>query len=174
MWSAPARGGAATRPGTRLPSPPPARRAASDPAGQSARWEVAPDCLGSRGAGAQTPRARSSSPPCVLDLSGRPLLRCAQWLGPGGRGGGAHPGYLPGPPGPLCAPSPKLQPAPGVYSLLLRSGTRNPAGISSRDLGGGLVWGPFGATELRPCPQNAVMLVTWATCTLDTDPITIL
>lgn len=61
-----------------------------------------------------------------------------------------------------------------MYSLLLRSGTRNPAGISSRDLGGGLVWGPFGATELRPCPQNAVMLVTWDTCTLDTDPITIL
>lgn len=125
-WSAPVPSRAATRPGTGHPS----SRSLSAPilCGKSQRPGRDARALGgsgrprSGGAGAQTPRARSSSPPQALDRSAGLLLSCARWLGPGDRRG-TRPRYLPRlPEVTLRAPAPKRQPEASRYSLVLCSG----------------------------------------------------
>lgn len=81
------------------------------------------------GWGPDAQNAWSSWPPCLRlgPRWGRPLLR-------GPRGLALEAGGAARPPVPAWAPSPKLRPEPGEYSLQLHSVARSHDGVASRRL----------------------------------------
>lgn len=122
---------------------------------------------------AQRTSARSSSPPCARDIS-RASRFCHTLAGLVAADlVGSVPRVPALVPGATFLLSPAKQPEPCAHSLLWQAGTLDPAGISPTRSGVNLGLCQFRSTESRlasgPGPQCAVLLVTWATSTLDPD-----